>query len=67
MTTKKPVTTRQTYQVKAPYRCPNTQHWHQVGDSVELLPSEADFLMLSGKIATAADANKSATKNKGEA
>ncbi|RBO82639.1 hypothetical protein [Marinomonas aquiplantarum] len=67
MTTKKPATTRQKYQVKAPYQCPNTKHWHQVGDRVELLPSEADFLMLSGKIATATDANKSATKTKGEA
>lgn len=47
------VNPRQKYQVQEAYQCPNKKHWHQVGETVELLPCEADFLLLSGKIGVA--------------
>jgi len=42
---------RQSYDVLAAYQCPQTKHWHQKGEQVSLLPVEACFLKLSGKIA----------------
>ena len=41
---------RQNYDVLAVYQCPQTKHWHQKGEQVSLLPAEAYFLKLSGKI-----------------
>lgn len=49
-TPKPPVTPRLKYQVLAAFACPNKKHWHQAGEELELLPCEADFLLLSGKI-----------------
>lgn len=42
---------RQSYEVLTPYQCPQHKHWHQKGEQVSLLPVEAYFLKLSGKIA----------------
>jgi hypothetical protein len=50
MSTKKPDNSRQKYTVASPYQCPNHKHWHQKGEVVELLASEAEFLILSGKV-----------------
>jgi hypothetical protein len=47
-TQKKPL--RQTYEVTEPYQCPNTKCWHEKGATVDLLPSEAEFLILGGKV-----------------
>lgn len=52
-TQKAPANPRQKYQVLEAYQCPNKKHWHQVGTVLELLPCEADFLLLSGKIGVA--------------
>ncbi|WP_038186215.1 hypothetical protein [Vibrio rhizosphaerae] len=38
------------YEVLAPYQCPNQRHWYQKGDIVDLLPCEAEFLKLGGKV-----------------
>lgn len=57
-TPKTQVNPRQKYQVLQAFACPNKKHWHQAGDVLELLPCEADFLLLSGKIG-AAKADKS--------
>lgn len=55
MAAKQPIVTppnsRQAYDVLAPYQCPQHKHWHQKGEQVSLLPVEAYFLILSGKIA----------------
>lgn len=58
MSTKKPSNPRQSYTVLSPYQCPNHKHWHQKGATVELLPSEAEFLILSGKVVLATTAAK---------
>ena len=59
---------RQKYTVLVPYQCPNLKHWHEKDDEVELLPCEADFLRLSGKIKIVAVKNVpvAANKQKGE-
>ncbi|MCF2827064.1 MULTISPECIES: hypothetical protein [unclassified Pseudoalteromonas] len=41
---------RQTYEVTNPFQCPNTKCWHDKGATVYLLPSEAEFLILGGKV-----------------
>lgn len=41
---------RKKYQVLKPYQCPNTKHWYESGDTVDLLPCEADILKYSGKV-----------------
>ena len=53
---------RKTYNVLSPYQCSNTRHWLQKGDSVELLPCEAEFLKLSGKIKLATEVASKTTK-----
>jgi len=63
MSIKKPDNPRQKYAVVSPYQCPNHKHWHQKGETVELLASEAEFLILSGKITRVT----AAVKPKGEA
>ena len=63
MTTKQPPNSRQTYNVLSPYQCPNHKHWHSKGETVDLFPSEAEFLILSGKVALATNT----AKQKGEA
>ncbi|MCG7551577.1 hypothetical protein [Pseudoalteromonas sp. Of7M-16] len=40
----------QTYEVMKPFQCPNTKFWHHEGTVIDLLPSEAEFLKLAGKI-----------------
>lgn len=50
MATKKTEGKRQDYEVLSPYQCPNKKHWHKAGDTVSLLPSEAEFLKRSGKV-----------------
>lgn len=55
---------RQSYDVLAAYQCPQTKHWHQIGEKVSLLPAEAYFLKLSGKIALTA---AKTTTSKGDA
>lgn len=50
MATQKKPNPRQKYTVLVPYQCPNRKHWHQKGEEVELLPCEADFLILGGKV-----------------
>ncbi len=59
---------RQKYLVQSPYQCPNKKCWHKQGEEVELLPCEAQFLLLSGKITAGkvALATRAATKQKGE-
>ncbi|EGR0992867.1 TPA: hypothetical protein NKV81_004472 [Vibrio parahaemolyticus] len=52
---------RQEYEVLSPYQCPNRKCWHQKGEKVSLLPSEAEFLKLGGKVKAVL-----ATKQKGE-
>ena len=54
---------RQLYVVQSPYQCPNKKCWHKQGEEVELLPCEAQFLVLGGKVALA---TRAATKQKGE-
>lgn len=49
-TQKKPDNPRQKYKVLQPYQCPNRKCWHQPKETVELLPCEAYFLLLSGKV-----------------
>ena len=49
MSTEKP-DKRQDYDVLAAYRCPKKKCWHQAGETVSLLPSEAEFLKRSSKI-----------------
>jgi hypothetical protein len=44
------VNPRQKYQVLQAFACPNKKHWHKAGEELELLPCEADFLLLSCKI-----------------
>ncbi|ADZ91108.1 hypothetical protein GV054_09190 [Marinomonas mediterranea] len=51
------------YEVLNPYQCPNKKHWHEKGDTVNLLPCEAEYLILSGKVALA----RNTAKPKGEA
>jgi len=63
MSSKKPPNSRQTYNVLSPYQCPNHKHWHEKGGTVDLLPSEAEFLILSNKVALATNT----AKQKGEA
>ncbi|MBJ7540028.1 hypothetical protein [Marinomonas transparens] len=63
MATKQPSKPRQKYTVTSPYQCPNRKVWHAKGETVELLPCEADFLILGGKIALAT----TTAKQKGEA
>ncbi|MCU7974869.1 hypothetical protein L5M43_06195 [Shewanella sp. SW36] len=46
----KTVSQRQKYAVLIAYQCPNLKCWHQIGESVELLPIEAQFLILSGHL-----------------
>ncbi|WP_125782830.1 hypothetical protein [Pseudoalteromonas rubra] len=41
---------RQMYEVASPLQCPNTRQWLKKGASVELFPSEAEFLILCGKV-----------------
>jgi hypothetical protein len=38
------------YRVIKAYECPNQKHWHYVDAEVELLPSAAQFLILSGHL-----------------
>ncbi|QMV14728.1 hypothetical protein [Vibrio spartinae] len=38
------------YEVLVPYQCPNQRCWYQKGDVVDLLPCEAEFLKLGGKV-----------------
>lgn len=38
------------YRVLKAYQCPRTKVWKQVKETVELLPSEATFLLNSGKL-----------------
>lgn len=42
---------RRKYVVLDPYQCPNRKCWHKKDEEVELLPCEAQFLLLSGKVA----------------
>lgn len=63
MTTKQPPNPRQTYNVLSPYQCPNHKRWHEKGATVDLLPCEAEYLILSGKVALATNT----AKPKGEA
>ncbi|MCW4629661.1 MULTISPECIES: hypothetical protein [Marinomonas] len=63
MTTKQPPNPRQKYTVLSPYQCPNKKHWHEKGATVDLLPCEAEYLILSGKVALAT----TTAKPKGEA
>lgn len=53
---------RKTYTVLSPYQCSNTRYWLQKGDNVELLPCEAEFLKLSGKIKLATAVVSKTTK-----
>lgn len=46
------------YTVLAAYQCPNTRRWLSEGGTVELLPAEAEFLILSGKVERTAPAKK---------
>ncbi|MCV6625855.1 MAG: hypothetical protein OIF38_07140 [Cellvibrionaceae bacterium] len=46
------------YKVLWAYQCPNTRRWLKAGDTVELVPAEAEFLILSGKVARPAPAKK---------
>lgn len=63
MATKQPNNPRQKYTVISPYQCPNQKHWYPINTTVDLLPSEAEFLILSGKVALAT----TTAKSKGEA
>lgn len=63
MTTKQPSNPRQAYTVLSPYQCPNKKRWHEKGATVNLLPCEAEYLILSGKVALAT----TTAKPKGEA
>ena len=63
MTTKQPPNPRQTYTVLSPYQCPNHKRWHEKGATVDLLPCEAEYLILSNKVALAT----TTAKPKGEA
>jgi hypothetical protein len=38
------------HRVLKAYQCPNTKKWHAIDAEVELLPSEAQFLILSGHL-----------------
>ncbi|ASA54668.1 hypothetical protein [Vibrio gazogenes] len=49
-TQKSKLAERLAYEVLSPYQCPNHRHWYQKGDSVDLLPCEAEFLKLGGKV-----------------
>ena len=63
MTTKQPPNPRQKYTVLSPYQCPNHKRWHEKGATVDLLPCEAEYLILSNKVALAT----TTAKPKGEA
>jgi hypothetical protein len=54
MTTNKATNPRKEYSVLMPYQCSKTRRWLAKGDTVELLPCEAEFLKHSGKIKLAA-------------
>jgi len=45
------------YDVIAKYQCPNRKCWHEVGEVVSLLPCEAEYLLLGGKVARVAVAS----------
>jgi len=64
MATSKIVNPRQEYTVLVPYQCPNHKHWHKKDEVVDLLPCEADFLLLSGKIKMATVKKVPAVANK---